>query len=66
MGLDDGLLPMVSSTLKLLQVLRSLLGENDDLDDAWAETNGQLYARLLELLLHAGRRSHFTGFTAAI
>ncbi|KAF8537591.1 hypothetical protein BDD12DRAFT_744486 [Trichophaea hybrida] len=54
-SLDEVHLPMVFSTLKLFQVLRSLIGRNDDLDEAWAETKKELYARLINLLLKSGR-----------
>ena len=43
MVLDDIYLPMVFSSLKLLQMLRTLFGENEDLDDAWVESNSELY-----------------------
>jgi hypothetical protein len=52
---------MVFSTLKLFQVLRSLLGGNDDLDDAWAEAKKELYARLINLLLKSGRKQPVVG-----
>ena len=54
--LDDIYLPMVFSSLKLLQMLRTLFGENEDLDDAWVESNSELYEQLLELLRNSGRK----------
>ena len=46
---------MVSATLRLFQVLKGLVGENDDLDDAWAENKAGLYSRLITLLQNSGR-----------
>jgi hypothetical protein len=53
--LDEMHLPMVSATLRLFQVLMSLIGENDDLDESWAESRSELYSRLIGLLQNAGR-----------
>ncbi|KAI5848931.1 hypothetical protein BZA05DRAFT_339706 [Tricharina praecox] len=53
--LEEPHLPMVSATLRLFQVLKGLVGENDDLDDAWAENKAGLYSRLITLLQNSGR-----------
>jgi hypothetical protein len=53
--LDEIHLPMVSATLRLFRVLKSLIGQNDDLDDAWAESKAELCSRLIGLLQNAGR-----------
>lgn len=51
--LNDITLPVLASTLKLFQVLRSLVGENDDLDDTWNELNKGLYKSLINISLQA-------------
>ncbi|KAA8914542.1 hypothetical protein FN846DRAFT_926712 [Sphaerosporella brunnea] len=53
--LEEVHLSMVSASLRLFQVLKSLIGQNDDLDDAWMEFRGDLYSRLIGLLQNAGR-----------
>jgi hypothetical protein len=54
-SLDEIHLPMVSASLRLFRVLKSLIGQNDDLDDAWFQSRAELYSRLIGLLQNAGR-----------
>jgi hypothetical protein len=47
---------MVFSTFKLFQTLKSIVGENDDIDDAWAASKKRVYTAIMELLVVARRK----------
>lgn len=53
--MSDDKLPVVMASLKLLQVLRNMVGKNDDLDEAWVEMQDQLFKILVNGILETAR-----------
>lgn len=49
----DDRLPLLLSSLKLFQTVRSMIGKNDDLDEAWVENKDDLFRVLLNILSRA-------------
>ncbi|KAI5797690.1 hypothetical protein EDC01DRAFT_613943 [Geopyxis carbonaria] len=53
MAMNNEDIPLLLSTLRLFEIIRCLLGENEDVDDAWDMSERELYQMLLKFLLGA-------------
>lgn len=56
----DDRLPLLLSSLKLFQTVRSMIGKNDDLDEAWVENKDDLFRVLLNILSRATSMPPYT------